>query len=67
MLHIVTQYLRDSAKKYPDYPTLVDQKVSLTYSDTLNEAERIAYELVKRELFKKPVAVLMEQEMFLHS
>ena len=61
MLHIVTQYLRDSAKKYPDHPALVDQKVSLTYSNTLNEAECIAFELVTKELFKKPVAVLMEK------
>ena len=61
MLHIVTQYLRDSVEKYPDYPAFVDQKNTLTYSETLVEAEHIAFDLVSRDLFKKPVAVMMDK------
>lgn len=61
MLHIVTQYLRDSAKCYPDHPALVDSKLTLTYRDALEEAEKIASEMVHRKLFKAPVAVLMDK------
>ena len=61
MLHIVTQYLRESAENYPDHPALVDQKISLTYGTALDEAEHIASELVKRDLFKKPIAVMMDK------
>lgn len=61
MLHNVTQYLRKSAENFPDHPALVDQKICLTYGETLNEAEHIAFELVSRNLFKKPIAVVMDK------
>lgn len=61
MLHIVTQYLRKSAESFPNHPALVDQKICLTYSELLNEAEHIAFGLVSRNLFKKPIAVLMDK------
>ena len=61
MLHIVTQYLRASADKYPENNVFVDNKISLTYRQALNEAEKIAGRLVQNELFKKPVAVLMDK------
>lgn len=61
MLHIVTQYLRNSAENFPDHPALVDQKICLIYGETLNEAERIAFALVSRNFFKKPIAVLMDK------
>ena len=61
MLNIVTQYLTDSVEKYPDYPAFVDQKNTLTYSETLVEAEHIAFDLVSRDLFKKPVSVMMDK------
>lgn len=61
MLHVVTQYLRKSAELYPDYPALVDNKITLKYSDTLIEAEKIAFALISMKLFKKPIAVLMDK------
>ena len=61
MLQIVTLYLRNSAENFPDHPALVDQKICLTYGETLNEAERIAFALVSRNFFKKPIAVLMDK------
>ena len=61
MLHIISQYLRNSAEKYPDHYALVDNKISLTYWQTMKEAENVAFSLVSRYLFKKPVAVLMEK------
>lgn len=61
MLHVVTQYLKESAEKYPNHPAFVDTKTCLSYQQALIEAERIANCLVSKELFKKPIAVLMEK------
>lgn len=61
MLHIVTQYYKDSAKRFPNHPAFVDNSVSLTYKQALLESERIAGELVRRRLFKSPIAVLMDK------
>ena len=63
MLHIVTQYLRKSAESYSNHVALVDNKASLTYKMVLNEAERIAYQLIARDLFKKPIAVMMDRSI----
>lgn len=61
MLHIVTQYLRNSTDRYPNHLALVDQKNGLSYTHMLDEAEHIALEFVKMELFKKPIAIFMEK------
>ncbi len=61
MLHIVTQYLRDAADLYSDYPAFVDNKNSITYKEALIESEKIASELLKNFLFKKPIAVMMDK------
>ncbi len=61
MLHMVTQYLKESAKRYPNHPALVDNKVTLTYEQMLLHAESIANQLVCRKLFKKPIAVMMDK------
>lgn len=61
MLHLVTQYLHDSAEKYPDHLAFVDNRLSLTYKDVQEEAKRVAFALAMGGFFKKPVAVLMEK------
>ena len=61
MLHIVTQYLRASASQYPEHNALVDNKCSLTYETFVAESEKISFSLIRKNLFKKPVAVLMQK------
>lgn len=61
MLHVVTKYLRDSAEKYPNHLAFVDGIQSLTYKDVLKASEKVAAELVRSGLFKKPIAVLMQK------
>lgn len=61
MLHTVTQYLRNSAEKYSEHPAFIDSKMVLRYSQVLEEAEKIAYQLISRSLFKKPIAVMMDK------
>ena len=61
MLHIVTQYLRESAMKYPEHKAFVDNRIVLTYKQAFEEAEHVAGFLVQKDFFRKPVAVLMEK------
>ena len=61
MLHITTQYLHNSAEKYPDHIACVDQKRSLTFAELLHESETIAAKLIELSLYKAPVAVLMDK------
>lgn len=61
MLHIVSQYLRQSVEKYSEHVALIDQNNSLTYAKVLDEVEHIAIEIVDRNLFKKPIAVYMDK------
>lgn len=61
MLHIVSQYLRKAAEIYPDHPAIIDPKVTLTYIELLEEAEKIACYFQEAGLFKKPIAVMMDK------
>ena len=61
MLHIVTDYLRKSAEKYPEHTAFIDNTLALTYKGLVDEAEKIAFELVSRKLFKKPIAIVMDK------
>lgn len=61
MLHTVTQYLRKSAELYPKHTAFADNKCKLTYEEVLSVSEKIAYEMIKLNLFKKPIAVLMQK------
>jgi len=61
MLHIVSQYLRESAELFPGHTALTDGKTRLTYEEALKESETIAAGLVQLDMFKKPVAILMDK------
>lgn len=61
MLHIVSQYLRGSAGRYPKHIALADGKKEVDYAEFLDQAERVAAALVERRMFKKPIAVLMDK------
>ena len=61
MLHTVTQYLKESADKYPDYTALIDNAFTLTYNEILIKAECIAYALISRGYHNKPIAVQMNK------
>lgn len=61
MICSVIEYLRVSVQNFPDYKALVDARVSLSYRELQENAEKIAYTLISRNLFKKPIAVLMDK------
>lgn len=63
MIHSVTQYLRASAKEYPKHTALIDEDMCLSYFDVMNGAEKMASELVKAGLYKKPIAIFMKKSV----
>lgn len=58
---LVTDYLENTAKQFPDKVAFADEKDSLTFSELRDLARHIAMGLVKRNLFKKPVVVYLEK------
>lgn len=61
MLHIVSQYLRQSAEQYPEHTALADSKRKISYASFLKEAQSVALSLCAVGLFKAPVAVYMDK------
>ncbi len=58
----VAEWLQDSARRFPDKVAFSDGKFSYTYSELNEVSRRIASELARRGLFKKPVLVLLDKE-----
>ena len=61
MLCSIVQYLRQSVSEYPENIAVSDGKISLLYSDLLANAEKIANVFVSKNIFKKPIAVMIEK------
>ena len=57
----ITQYLYNSQKLYSDRIALVDDNAEVSYKEYEEQSARIAYNLIKMGLFKKPIAVLMKK------
>ncbi len=61
MIRIITDYLNCSAEKYPDKPAFCDSQRQVTYKQLQQEAYHVAYSLIDRQLFKKPVLIFMDK------
>lgn len=61
MIYSVSSYLRISAERYANSIAVSDGKNSLSYCDLLVNAEKIADVFVKKNTFKKPIAVMIEK------
>jgi D-alanine--poly(phosphoribitol) ligase subunit 1 len=63
MVRIVTDYLNDSARKYPDKIAFADEKREITFDQVQNEAQHIASALIDRIIFKRPVAIYLDKSV----
>src|SRR5574344_1766368 len=63
MIRIVTDYLDESAKNYPDITAFADQNRSVSFCQTRTESRRIASCLISSNTFKKPVAVYLDKSV----
>ncbi len=63
MARVVTDYLDNIVKKYPDKIAFVDENRSITFSQLQNEAYHIANKLIEVGLFKKPILVYLDKSV----
>lgn len=58
---IVTDYLDESADKYPDKIAFTDEKREISFKSVRHEARKVAMSLAKEGIFKKPVVIFMDK------
>ena len=63
MARLVTDYLDNSAKNFPDKIAFADEKRELTFSALYIESRKIAKVLIERNTFKSPVVVYLEKSV----
>ena len=63
MARVITDYLEESCRKYPRKTAYIDETEGITFSALRNEAMHIACGIVKKNIFKKPVAIYMAKSV----
>lgn len=58
---IVTDYLDESARRYPDKIAFTDEKREISFGNVRHEARKAAMALAKKGIFKKPVVIFMDK------
>lgn len=61
---LVTDYLDESYKKYPEHIAFVDEHASMTFAQLRQEALQIAAVLSQQTVWRKPVVVFMEKGIY---
>ncbi len=63
MARIITDFLENTAKIYPDKVAYIDPDRSLTFTQTRTEAHHIAQGLIERGIFRRPVAIFVDKSI----
>lgn len=63
MINNISHWLDETANKLPNKVAFEDEKTSVTFKKFREHALVIATELVKREVFKSPIAVYMDKSV----
>lgn len=63
MTRLVTDYLDNSSKNFPNKTAFADEKRRITFSELQTESKRIAQILIDRSIFKSPVVVYLEKSV----
>lgn len=63
MINNVSEYLDNSAKRYPNKVAFVDKRRSVTFEELKIEADHIAGELVSQQIKNSPVAVFLDKSV----
>ena len=61
MIRVVTDYLEETAERFPNKTAFVDGVKSITFGELRENALRIANGMIRKELFKKPIAIFLEK------
>ena len=62
-MRLITDYLNNSAEKYPNKLAFIDSARSLTFSELRNESFCVAQEIINLNLFKVPVAIYLKKSV----
>lgn len=60
---VVTDYLEETAKLYPDKIAFADSNRKITFSEIQNESYHVASALIDAGLFKKPVIIYLDKSV----
>ena len=63
MIKLVTDYLEQSAEKYPDKIAFGDEKRNETFAEVAAEAKRVAAAIMNAGINEKPIAVFMDKRV----
>ena len=63
MARVVTDYLDQTAKEYPEKVAFVDENRSITFSQIQDEAHHIASRLIEEGFFKQPIIVYLDKSV----
>lgn len=63
MCRLVTEYLNETVKQFPNKVAFIDKDRKITFSELKHEAFCVAQEFVKINCFKKPVLIFMEKSV----
>ena len=60
-MRLVTDYLDDIVRQYPEKIAFANEQDSMTFAQVQESARKVAVGLSKKDVFKQPVAVFMEK------
>lgn len=63
MIKVITDYLDQSAFRYPEKIAFEDVNIRLTYANLQKAAYHIAHYLIRKQLVHKPIAIFMEKNV----
>ena len=65
MAHLVTDYLDEIIKKYPDKIAFIDNIRKITFLNLYRESKKIEIVLLDKKYYKKPILVIMDKSISL--
>lgn len=63
MIHLVTDYLDNSAKEFPDKIAFSDERRAITFYQLQKEAKKVAQALIDHDIFKSPIVIFLEKSV----
>lgn len=63
MKRLVTDYLDESAEKFPEKIAFTDEKREITFKELKNEATSIATFLANKQIFKNPIVIYLDKSV----
>ena len=62
-MRIITDYLDETAKRFPNKIAVVNKNHSVTFSELRNRSRKIATILAELKIFRQPVAIFLDQSI----